>query len=367
MCDDPPQAMSIDSTVPASVQGAPSNPAGANRLGSVPAQRWAEVHAEMPAILASIGPTVPNQLAHLPATAPPELVVAHLHRDGGVIIDKAVSEEVCDAVVREMQPYIDETNSGKDSFVGKVTKRTGALAARSPASWEILAHPVLMNACAGVLGQQLLHDIPETERKRGFAPDQPTEHSWQLMLTQIIQIGPGEPAQPLHRDRYAFTHDAAFALAHLEPELSTIWALNEFTADIGPTRVVPGSHRWPRDRPKPKDEEAAHAVMAKGSVVIYTGSVYHSGGNNRTAATPRIGLNVDYNLGWLRQEENQYLSCPPSVAKDLPRDIQDLIGYRMSGSALGYFDGGLSPKGSFKDRPINWASDWQARLGQSKL
>ena len=103
---------------------------------------------------------------------------------------------------------------------------------------------------------------------------------------------------------------------------------------------------------------AAHAVMKKGSVVIYTGTAWHSGGKNTTTDTQRIGLNVDYNLGWLRQEENQYLSCPPQVAKDLPQEIQDLIGYRMSGTALGYFDGGLSPKKALLEspEPIDWAT-----------
>ena len=91
-----------------------SNPAGANRLSTVTPERWAEIRGEMPQILESIGPTVPNELAHLPVDAPPELIIAHLHRDGGVIIDNAVSEEVCDAVAREMEPYIQATADGKN-------------------------------------------------------------------------------------------------------------------------------------------------------------------------------------------------------------------------------------------------------------
>ena len=49
-------------------------------------------------------------------------------------------------------------------------------------------------------------------------------------------------------------------------------------------------------------------------------------------------LNVDYVLGWLRQEEDQYLSCPPEVARTLPRDIQRLAGYTIGAYALGYVD-----------------------------
>merc|ERR1712167_159100 len=104
--------------------------------------------------------------------------------------------------------------------------------------------------------------------------------------------------------------------------------------------VVPGSHRWSVDLDKKRAksgaeqdavaEQAAHAIMSKGSVVVYTGSVWHSGGNN-VSSKPRIGLNVDYNLGWLRQEENQYLACPPHIAKDMPKHLQKLLGYGLGG------------------------------------
>eukprot|EP00747_Dinoflagellata_sp_TGD_P040534 gnl/TRDRNA2_/TRDRNA2_140918_c0_seq1.p1 gnl/TRDRNA2_/TRDRNA2_140918_c0~~gnl/TRDRNA2_/TRDRNA2_140918_c0_seq1.p1 ORF type:complete len:362 (+),score=58.71 gnl/TRDRNA2_/TRDRNA2_140918_c0_seq1:51-1136(+) len=342
------------------------------KLSTVPKERWQEIRKELPGILDKIGPTVPKQLAHLPAAASPELVIAYLYRDGAVIIDEAISHDVCDATLREMQPYIEDTSNSSDDFLGKNTKRTGALAARSKASWEILLHPVLMDACTGVLAHQLLKK--EAMRKPAanlfapgnFAPGYAL-HPWQLHLTQIIQIGPGNPAQPIHRDRWAFIGDSAFEKSGMEPELSTIWALTDFTLESGPTRVIPGSHRWPASQVRYMSkedqaslrEQAAHAVMSKGSVVIYTGSTYHSGGHNQSSQ-PRVGLNVDYNLAWLRQEENQYLSCPPSVAKDLPAKLQNLLGYQMGGFALGYFSDGKDPKESWKDnRPVNWASDRQ--------
>ena len=50
-----------------------------------------------------------------------------------------------------------------------------------------------------------------------------------------------------------------------------------------------------------------------------------------------MGLNITYCLGWLRQEENQYLSCPPHIAKDLDPELQGLLGYTMGNYALGYY------------------------------
>jgi ectoine hydroxylase-related dioxygenase (phytanoyl-CoA dioxygenase family) len=77
--------------------------------------------------------------------------------------------------------------------------------------------------------------------------------------------------------------------------------------------------------------------MPAGSVFVYTGAVYHGGGANRSSAT-RYGLNLTYARSWLRQEENQYLSVPFEVARELPDELLRLIGYRRGAYALGYVD-----------------------------
>jgi ectoine hydroxylase-related dioxygenase (phytanoyl-CoA dioxygenase family) len=77
--------------------------------------------------------------------------------------------------------------------------------------------------------------------------------------------------------------------------------------------------------------------MARGSVLFYSGSVYHGGGANHSDTT-RIGLNITYNVAWLRQEENQYLSVPREVAETLPTELLRLMGYDRGAYALGYID-----------------------------
>ncbi len=98
---------------------------------------------------------------------------------------------------------------------------------------------------------------------------------------------------------------------------------------------MPGSHRWD-DAQRAEPEQICQAEMARGSVLLYTGTVLHSGGENRADAA-RLGLNITYCLGWLRQEENQYLSCPPHIARDLEPELQELLGYTMGNYALGYY------------------------------
>ena len=157
----------------------------------------------------------------------------------------------------------------------------------------------------------------------------------QLHLTQAIAIGPGETPQPIHRDQWAF--DFFPFPAGYEVQCNTIWALTDFTEENGATRVVRGQQpaRGPARPSVPTTP--SRPTMARGSVLFYSGSVYHGGGANRSDAT-RIGLNITYNVAWLRQEENQYLSVPREVAETLPTDLLRLMGYDRGAYALGYID-----------------------------
>jgi ectoine hydroxylase-related dioxygenase (phytanoyl-CoA dioxygenase family) len=52
----------------------------------------------------------------------------------------------------------------------------------------------------------------------------------------------------------------------------------------------------------------------------------------------RLGANITYARGWVRQEENQYLTVPPEVARELSDDLLRLMGYARGAYALGYVD-----------------------------
>ena len=141
----------------------------------------------------------------------------------------------------------------------------------------------------------------------------------QLHLMQIIRLKPGQAKQLIHRDRWAWGK----RLHNLEPQFNTIWAMTDFTEKNGATQVVPGSLDWPNDQ-EAKPEEICQAVMSAGSVLLYTGAVFHGGGENRSTAD-RVGVNLTYTLGWLRQEENQYLSCPPEIARAFSEELQNVF------------------------------------------
>lgn len=258
-----------------------------------------------------------TRITHLPADAPAADVAAVLDRDGALILDGLIAPDEAEAVAEELGPYIAATAPGRDAFSGARTTRTGALVARSPLCRKLILDRRVLAACDHVLS-------PNCER-------------YQLHLTQAIRIMPGQPAQAIHRDRWAW----GTYLKGIEPQLNTIWALTDFTFENGATQVIPGSIDWPDDR-RPQPGEIGYAEMRKGSALVYTGAVFHGGGAN-TSDADRIGLNITYALGWLRQEENQYLSCPPEIARTLDPELQALVGYAMGSYALGYYTPPLPP------------------------
>ena len=60
----------------------------------------------------------------------------------------------------------------------------------------------------------------------------------------------------------------------------------------------------------------------------------------------------------MRQEENQYLSCPPDIAKNLSPEIRSLIGYSKGGYVLGFYSDPLDKSASFESvSPENMFKD----------
>ena len=155
---------------------------------------------------------------------------------------------------------------------------------------------------------------------------------YRLHYSGVMHIEPGETRQVLHRDI------GLYPIASPCPPLTvaTMWALTDFTRENGGTRLVPGSHLWSSNR-VPKSEEVVATEMPAGSVLIYTGNTIHGGGANRSEGS-RSGVALHYNLGWLRQEENQYMAVPPDLARQLSDQIQELIGYSLGSSSLGVVD-----------------------------
>ena len=252
-------------------------------------------------------------IRHLPATASAEAVAEVIAADGCAVIDRRASTDVLDRLETEMAEYVERTPYGTDDFAGPRTRRTGGLIARARASQELVLDPLVL----GTVDHVLAH-----------------VNNYQLHLTQLIRIEPGGVAQVVHRDQWAF--DFFTFPTGYQVQCNTIWAATDFTEANGATRVVPGSH-LAEDKLRYELGDTEPAEMERGSVLLYVGSLYHGGGPNRSDAD-RVGVNITYSVGWLRQEENQFLTVPPEIARTLPERLQRLLGYSLGAYALGYVD-----------------------------
>ncbi|HVN84657.1 MAG TPA: phytanoyl-CoA dioxygenase family protein [Candidatus Binatia bacterium] len=252
-------------------------------------------------------------IPRLSANASSADVAAALAADGCAVVEHVVPRGLLDRAREELQPYLDATPVGPDAFSGRRTRRTGGLIGRSATCRELVMHPLVL----GTVGAVLQHAT-----------------TFQLHLTQVIAIGSGEPGQPIHRDQWAF--DFFPFPSGYEVQCNTLWAMTDFTAANGATRLIPGSHRF-ADRLEFGHDACEAAEMPAGSVLFYTGALYHGGGAN-TSNEARIGVNITYAVSWLRQEENQYLAVPADIARTLPEPLLRVMGYARGAYALGYVD-----------------------------
>jgi ectoine hydroxylase-related dioxygenase (phytanoyl-CoA dioxygenase family) len=250
---------------------------------------------------------------HLPSTTSPADVIACLETDGCVVIDNRLAPEARARLTAELAPHLDRTADCRGDFFGYRTRRVSGLMAKSETARAMAIDPLILAAMEAFLLEGA--------------------DAIQLNLTQAIRIGPGEPAQILHTD------DAMFPIETLTSErmINAMWAVDAFTAENGATLVVPGSHRWPKDR-RPEPHEIVAAAMPEGSVLLYLGSLIHGGGANTTPA-PRTGLVLSYALGWLKQAENQFLAVPRAQAATFPERLQRLLGYFVHRPNLGCVEG----------------------------
>lgn len=259
-------------------------------------------------------------------------IATALDADGCCVVDGAAAPETMDAIAAELAAHRESASIGASDFEGHSTRRTGAPLPRSATFRSIALHPAVMAAGDHVLGHAT---------------------TWRFSAAEYIEIGPAETPQRLHRDAWKYDMvDFGF-----EVELNGMWAVTDFTEANGATRVIPGSHRLPHNaRPDPGDTVAAE--MSKGSLLLYTGLLFHGGGPNTTGDW-RQGLSLQHAVGWLTQSTNQFLECPPNAVADWPDDLLRFIGYAKTGNGLGYWGDSEDPLSAVhpdRDLPRGWAT-----------
>ena len=68
-------------------------------------------------------------------------------------------------------------------------------------------------------------------------------------------------------------------------------------------------------------------------------------------------MNITYAVGWVRQEENQYL---PEVARTLDDDLLRMMGYTQGAFALGYVGDQTDPLAALRGSGVMWEAFFTA-------
>ena len=244
-------------------------------------------------------------------------IIKAIRRDGAAIVNNQVDADVTDAVRAELRSEFDKCGKFDESdFNGYTTLRISRILNVSPTSADLVAHPRVIEVADAIL----------------------LDHCKNYRIGSLtgIEIYPGETDQFLHVDDGIYP----LRIPGVQFQVSAMWALDDFTEENGATRVALGSHNDTSTNRYDTAEAAyadtiVQAVMPKGSVLFYLGTTWHGGGANRSDK-PRAGLINTYALGWLRQEENQYLNVPREIAEQHSETIQRLMGYQKH-DTLGAF------------------------------
>jgi hypothetical protein len=255
----------------------------------------------------------PPALTTLPASASSAQILGVLRREGVVVVERAAAYAELIRIKDELDPWFEAAFKGTGPFFGRSTRRFGGLFAKARSTADLALHPAILGAIESLL----------------LGPHSDTI---EMNLSQAIGIEPGEKAQYLHRDETLWPFKCPFEIM-----ANVMWALDDFTEENGATRLIPGSHLWPRDR-LPRPGEALTARAPAGSAVVWLGGVLHGGGANRSKSLRR-GVVMSYRLGWLAPAERLLLSTPPAVARQLPVKLQKLLGYQIHKPNLGWVEG----------------------------
>ena len=231
---------------------------------------------------------------------------------GWTVLEDAIAPDLVDRLTDRIDAACAElgTPFGTGEFLGEHTRRLFNLLPRDPLFAQVPIHERILPVVEGVIGAECL-----------------------LSSLTAVEMNPGETDQPFHAD------DGILPIPRPHPPMTctAIWALTDFSADNGATRLVPGSHQSPRIPRRGDAPQFVKAEMRAGSALVYHGSLWHAGGANRSDAR-RLGIIVNYCAGFLRQEECQLLAVPRERVAGYPPRLRQLIGYSTYRGLLGHVD-----------------------------
>jgi ectoine hydroxylase-related dioxygenase (phytanoyl-CoA dioxygenase family) len=217
----------------------------------------------------------------------------------------------------EIDPHLEAVQAGGSGarseasadFHGRQTKRLNRLPVRSRTfREEILDIDVLHDLCHAVFDEE--------------------SGTYWLTTAQLIEIGPGNKPQTLHRDLENHPPFVAMGPAAPEVMVNFLIALTDFSEANGGTRVIPGSQHWADYRDRGTQEMTVPVEMKAGDAFFFSGKVAHGGGANRTADEYRRAIALPLQASFLTPEEPYAFLMDLDQVRGLPHRVQAILGFR---------------------------------------
>ncbi len=265
--------------------------------------------------------------------APPSEIASALKADGCVVIESFISPTQTAQLNAELDTALSATKPGK-----------AAVAAAGAIPGDDEAHKALYGENTRRIGDLLTHsrtwreELVNDDTLHGVCSEilSPQTGDYWLSTAQMIELGPGSKAQPLHADGggwwpfWVMPKDR-----YLEYYLNFLVATTDTTRENGATGVVRGSHdRDYLDIPDPAniwnypEDQVEQVELKAGDCLLIGGRIVHRGGENRTAAEKRRILSCMVLSSSLTPEEAHTLTLDRELVRGLPERAKKFLGFR---------------------------------------
>ncbi len=146
--------------------------------------------------------------------------------------------------------------------------------------------------------------------------------SWIMYAFTSSSLPPheGNYGSRIHVDCPRFVPGYAF-------NIGVLWALDEFTAANGATRLLPGSH-LAEAAPQPRhfEEHCVEAICPRGSLIVFNGRTFHRAGVNASHQW-RHALTMNACRSYMKQRMDWVRFIPPAISASLNTQARRIIGF----------------------------------------
>ena len=228
----------------------------------------------------------------------------HLDRDGYVVIEHAMGPDLLDELRARILQLFDEEGdrAGHEFKTEEHARRLANLVDKGNVFRRAIVLPAVLERVRHVLG-----------------PDAKLSSLNARSADPHTDVG-----QPLHVDMAAIPDEKGYWVCN------SVWMLDDFTTDNGPTRMVPGSHRWgtrPQDvltDPLAPHPDEVMLTGKAGSICVMNAHMWHAGTANRSAA-PRLAMHAFYCRRDKPQQQYQKQLLRPEVQAGLTREVRAIL------------------------------------------